>query len=91
MHPFIINCDPDLTVISVREAGQQSWVEFRGPPYHEWWVPGHNMLLHDLLEGWHACVLHAGQTLFLLPEHPDYERVAFFVRMMDRERHPWRN
>ena len=31
--------------------------------------------LHDALEGWHACVLHTGDELAVLPKHPDYARV----------------
>ena len=88
--PLHISSDPDLTVIKVRWAGETSWIEFRGPAYHRWWVPGHNMMLHDLLEGWHACILHAGDSFTLLDSHPDYEKVTYFVNMMDRERYPYK-
>jgi hypothetical protein len=37
--------------------------------------------LHDGLKGWHACVLYTGDTLAILPDHPDYEHVAELVRL----------
>ena len=36
--------------------------------------------LHDGgLEGWHTCVMHAGDRLAILPHHPDYEFVRRLV------------
>lgn len=37
--------------------------------------------LHDGLAGMHTCVLYTGDTLAILPHHPDYEHVAHLVRM----------
>lgn len=88
---LLITTDPDLTTIRVREVGSPSWVEFRSSlPYHLWTeCPSHAAMLHDTLEGWHACVLHAGSDLVLLPKHPDYARVKAFVEMMDKARFPF--
>lgn len=70
--------DLDLRAICVRPTGSRSWVEFRSDhPYHDQrWEVSDAALLHNTLEGWHACVLHAGASLDLLPRHPDYPQVA---------------
>lgn len=37
--------------------------------------------LHDGLAGMHACVLYTGDTLAVLPSHPDYAHVAKLVEL----------
>jgi len=61
----------------VRFSGEKAWVEFRGPPYSKWEIDGKSSFqrLHDALNGWQASVLHSGEVLALLPEHPEYEFV----------------
>ncbi len=84
--------DPDLMILCARRHGEQSWVEFRAPtPYHEWGEAQHHAaMLHDALEGWHACVLHtADPQVDLLPRHPDYARVDALMRVLDRARFPF--
>ncbi len=92
MKPVLwISANPDMMVLRVQAQGERSWVEFRASlPYHQWAeTPSHASMLHDMLEGWHACILHAGDRVALLPWHPDYERVAAFVHMMDRAKFPF--
>lgn len=86
-----ISADADLMTIRVRRTGKRSWVEFRSNlPYHLWTdTPSHAAMLHDMLEGYHACILHAGSDFVLLPRHPDYEPVKAFVEMMDKARFPF--
>jgi hypothetical protein len=67
-------------------------MEFRGDAYWQWNLssyPDHirnhgkaicwAQLLHDSLEGWHSCVLHAGDIVTILPRHPDYEAVTRLI------------
>ena len=64
--------DDALSVLTVHCGGDR--IEFRGDPYHLWdhRDPTDVQRLHDALEGWHACVLHAGDAVAILPRHPDY-------------------
>ena len=68
--------------IRARFQGDRSWIEFRGAPYSKWPMGGGGKFeaLHNILEGRHASVLHADDTLVILPEHSDYEAVK---RMLD--------
>ena len=86
-----ISANAELTVIRVRRSGETSWIEFRSTlPYHEWGeVPSHAAMLHDMLDGMHATILHAGDSFSLLPRHRDYARVSAFVDIMDRARPPF--
>ena len=63
-------------------------IEFRGDAYWQWNnqpIRAHGKricwaeLLHDALEGWHACVLHTNSEVAILPHHPDYPRVKALV------------
>ena len=87
-------CFMTLTV-RVQGAGR---IEFRGDAFWQWDgnpVRSHGSrvcwaeLLHDTLEGWHACVLHTDSEVAILPHHPDYEPVAQLIRwaetLTDRE------
>lgn len=80
---------------SVRVGSDPRLALFRGDAYWQWgdtcmrnrdknccWTQA----LHDCLEGWHACVLHTGDTLTVLPRHPDYERVRQLVEDVDSGR-----
>ena len=61
--------------MNVWYQGDRSHVEFRGRPYTEWdseFTDDWFQRSHDVLEGWHSCVLHTDQTLAILPTHPDY-------------------
>lgn len=69
-------------IMNVWFQGDRSHVEFRGRPYTEWdsavsddWF----QRSHDILEGWHACVLHTDQTLAILPTHPDYAALVALI------------
>ena len=75
---FHISSDLDLRTIKVRKGGSRSWVEFRSNDSYGTtaWDSSQAALLHDTLEGWHACILHAGDTIHLLPRHSDYTAVA---------------
>ena len=80
--PIHISSDNDLTVIRARFAGETSWIEFRSDlPYHLWDESTPASEFHDLLEGWHACILHAGDSFNLLDKHPDYERVVRYIEL----------
>lgn len=81
-----------LSQFSVRVGKDQRLILFRGDAYWQWggtcmrnrdknccWT----QVLHDSLEGWHACVLHTGDTVTILPRHPDYERVRQLVEDVD--------
>ena len=69
---------------------------FNGDAYWQWFDAsclrnhGRNcswtQALHDALVGWHACVLHTGDTLTVLPSHPDHARVAQLVDDVDAGR-----
>ena len=80
---------------SVRVGSDQRRVIFRGDSYWQWsdtclrnrganccWTQA----LHDALVGWHSCVLHTGDTLVVLPHHPDYDRVRQLVDDVDSGR-----
>ena len=56
---------------------KNSWVEFRGPDYTQWTGDQKSDFekVHDSMKGWHTSVLHAGETVDILPTHPDYERI----------------
>lgn len=61
--------------MNVWYQGDHSHVEFRGRPYTDWdseFTDDWFQRSHDVLEGWHSCVLHTDQTLAILPTHPDY-------------------
>lgn len=77
--------DPRPCVLRVWRLRESSWVEFRGPAYCVWDYenPSPAQKVHDALEGWHACVLHAGDVLTLLPEHPDYSRVLDLLNLTE--------
>jgi len=87
MRTFLITmpiCTQHHTIIVAREAGEHSaGVEFRGDGYQQWTAgPGWEhpitpaQRLHDAMEGWHTCVLHAGGTLAIHELHPDFAAVA---------------
>lgn len=75
-------CDEHFTILRLWRNKKKSWVEFRGDAYNQWthWenLKSAAQRLHDSLEGWHACVLHAGDKVAILPCHPDYEVVRRF-------------
>jgi hypothetical protein len=56
---------------------KNSWVEFRGPNYTQWTGSQKSDFekVHDSMKGWHTSVLHTGETVDILPTHPDYERI----------------
>ena len=77
---------------SVRVGKDHRRVYFRGDAYWQWddtCLRNHGkncswtQALHDCLEGWHSCVLHTGDTLTILPKHPDYNRVRQLVEDVD--------
>jgi hypothetical protein len=86
------NCISEFTV---RVGKDPRLVRFGGDGYWQW---GESCLrnydkncswtqaLHDSLMGWHSCVLHTGDTLTILPHHPDYERVRQLVDDVDNGR-----
>ena len=76
-------CNQHHTTVVVRRGKEASWVEFRGDGLNQWdddyKFKSPAQRVHDCLEGWHACVLHTGDTLAVLPHHPDYAAVkAYF-------------
>ncbi len=80
---------------TVRVGKDERLVHFGGDAYWQWGDTcmrnrGKNccwtQALHDCLEGWHSCVLHTGDTLTVLPRHPDYERVRQLVEDVDAGR-----
>ncbi len=86
------NCISEFTV---RVGKDPRLAYFRGDAYWQWaesclrnydkscsWTQA----LHDSLVGWHTCVLHVGDTLVVLPKHPDYERVRQLVEDVDSGR-----
>jgi hypothetical protein len=71
---------PDMPEAEYR--ARRTWIRAHGQRvcWAEW--------LHDGLEGWHTCVLYTGDTLAILPKHPDYGHVAKLVKLSqltDRE------
>ena len=77
---------------TVRVGKDHRCVYFRGDAYWQWddtCLRNHGkncswtQALHDCLEGWHSCVLHTGDTLTILPKHPDYNRVRQLVEDVD--------
>lgn len=77
---------------TVRVGNDPRRVVFRGDAFWQWGDSclrnhGKNacftQALHDALVGWHACVLHTGDTLTVLPHHPDHARVAALVDDVD--------
>jgi len=84
------------SLFTVRVGSDPRLVHFGGDAYHQWtggdclrnrgknacWTQA----LHDCLEGWHSCVLHTGDTLTVLPRHPDYNRVRQLVEDVDAGR-----
>lgn len=72
------------TAFRVRQNTDPRWVEFRGDAMCRWIFPEHwgdltptsAQLLHDCMEGWHTCVMHAGEPVAIMKTHPDYEHVA---------------
>ena len=79
-----LNCRRSAAIRAWRK-GWQSWIEFRGTPYQLWSDENITPVqqIHDSLEGWHASVLHAGETLTLFPHHPDYAAVDELLRIME--------
>ena len=87
------NC---ISRFTVRVGKDTRLVIFGGDGYRQW---GNSCLrnygksccwtqaLHDSLEGWHSCVLHAGSSVDILPQHPDYEKVRQLVEDVDCGRH----
>lgn len=80
---------------TVRVGKDPRLVYFGGDSYWQWEAScmrnrGANcswtQALHDCLEGWHSCVLHTGDTLVILPHHPDYERVRQLIEDVDSGR-----
>jgi hypothetical protein len=71
---------PDMPTEEYR--ARRTWLRAHGQRicWAEW--------LHDGLEGWHTCVLYTGDTLAILPHHPDYGHVAKLVilsQLTDKE------
>lgn len=60
---------------SAEHRKRKPWIRSHGQRicWAEW--------LHEGLKGWHTCVLHAGDTLSILPRHPDYDFVARLVHL----------
>jgi len=56
---------------------KNSWVEFRGPDYTKWGGGQESDFekVHDSMKGWHTSVLHSGETVDIIPSHPDYEKI----------------
>ena len=86
------NCISEFTV---RVGKDPRLVRFGGDGYWQWDASclrnrGKNccwtQALHDSLVGWHSCVLHTGDTLTVLPKHPDYEAVRQLVDDVDNGR-----
>lgn len=86
----MIDMDQDLTTIAAKRGGDKNWVHFRGDGYHQWtagplWkhkkTPA--QLIHDALLGWHACVLHAGDTLSIFDNQSDYAAVDAMISAAD--------
>lgn len=84
--------DVAVSQFSVRVGKDERLVVFRGDSYWQWLGScmrnrGKNacwtQALHDSLVGWHSCVLHTGDTLSILPHHPDYEAVRQLVDDVD--------
>lgn len=86
--------DP-FSLLTVRVGKDPRLVIFLGDAYWQWsatalrnrdagcsWAQA----LHDALEGWHSTVLHQGETVAILPRHPDYERVRSLVEDVDEGR-----
>lgn len=78
---------------TVRVGKDKRLAIFRGDAYWQWdgsCMRNHGkncswtQALHDSLVGWHSCVLHTGDTLVVLPHHPDYDRVRQLVDDVDR-------
>lgn len=76
--------DHPFSCLRLFRGGDPHPVEFRGDAYWQWGaVPERNrgkgfcwsQALHDALEGWHSCVLHAGESVTILESHPDFHRV----------------
>jgi hypothetical protein len=78
--------DQHHTVLRTQRAGEVSWVEHHGDAMCRWinpecWgdlTPTSAQLVHDCMEGWHTCVLHAsdlGERVAILPSHPDFELI----------------
>ncbi len=84
-----------VSQFSVQVGSDPRLVLFRGDAYHQWQGScsrnrGKNVCwtqaLHDSLVGWHSCVLHTGDTLVVLPHHPDYDAVRQLVDDVDSGR-----
>lgn len=80
---------------SVRVGKDPRLILFLGDAYWQWGGScmrnrGKNcswtQALHDSLVGWHSCVLHTGDTLTVLPRHPDYEAVRQLIEDVDNGR-----
>ena len=80
------------SLFTVRVGKDLRLVHFRGDAYWQWagscmrnrdknacWTQA----LHDSLVGFHSCVLHTGDTLVVLPHHPDYDAVRQLVEDVD--------
>ena len=88
--------DDCISAFTVRVGKDPRVVKFEGDAYWQWdesslrnyekncsWTQA----LHDSLMGWHTCVLHTGESVTVLPKHPDYERVRQLVEDVDMGRH----
>ena len=61
-------CDIQVWELRNGRKWAYTWVEFRGPPYQLWPLfpePCPARDFHDALEGWHSCVLHTDDYLYI--------------------------
>jgi hypothetical protein len=80
-------CNQHFTTFRVWRNRDLRFVEFRGDSMTAGWLnpedwgnmrPTDAQLLHDGLEGWHTCVMHAGDRVAVTDRHSDFE----FIRNM---------